>query len=84
MDEDLLDNLQVEWNKRRRNLHLLEEFKVPRWHFNEMGEISDDRTLHVFYGKSKYAYGVVTYVRITCKTGEASVKIVANKTRVVP
>ncbi|KAH9630178.1 hypothetical protein HF086_000738 [Spodoptera exigua] len=75
-DEQLPDEIIIEWEKIRSELHDIDQFRIQRWY--HIGE-HDTIQLHGFCDASIKAYACVVYCKI-----RNNITVVAAKTRLVP
>lgn len=80
-DSILPQNVIKQWQQFCMNLHLLKEFKIPRWlKIHEKSIVQ----LHGFADASARAYGAVIYVRTIDSLGKINCILLCAKSRVAP
>lgn len=80
-DELVPTQIQDAWNDFQNSLHLLNEFKIPRW---VLCESASCLQLHIFTDASEKAYGACAYVRSVSRDGEVNVHLLTAKSKVAP
>jgi hypothetical protein len=80
-DESVPTVLHSTWNEWRQELHLINQFEIPRYIFNHPSVTTE---VHGFADASERAYGGVIYIRTIQSDGKISVNILCAKSRVAP
>jgi hypothetical protein len=80
-DESVPTVLHSTWNEWRQELHLINQFEIPRYIFNHPSVTTE---VHGFADASEKAYGGVIYIRTIQSDGKISVNILCAKSRVAP
>ena len=81
-DDDLPDKLKNEWKNWFKELHLLQEIKIPRCLKNSKPVTSV--TLHTFSDASEKAYVTAVYTRHEYEDQSVTTQLIASKTRLSP
>ncbi|XP_055907234.1 uncharacterized protein LOC129942362 [Eupeodes corollae] len=79
-DEEVPDSLSQQWNNIRNELHIVENFAIPRI----MLQNKNEWELHGFCDASLDAYAAVVYCRNIKPNNSISVTLVAAKSKVAP
>jgi hypothetical protein len=80
-DESVPTVLHSTCNEWRQELHLINQFEIPRYIFNHPSVTTE---VHGFADASEKAYGGVIYIRTIQSNGKISVNILCAKSRVAP
>jgi hypothetical protein len=80
-DESVPTVLHSTWNEWRQELHLINQFEIPRYIFNHPSVTTE---VHGFADASEKAYGGVIYIRTIQSDGKISVNILCAKSRAAP
>jgi hypothetical protein len=78
-DESVPTVLHSTWNEWRQELHLINQFEIPRYIFNHPSVTTE---VHGFADASEKAYGGVIYIRTIQPDCKISVNILCAKSRV--
>lgn len=81
-DDELNEELKVEWQRYRDNLSQISKFKIPRWMNTRLDDLSVE--LHGFCDASISAYAAVVYTRIIDFNSKVHVNLVTCRTKVAP
>jgi transposase InsO family protein len=83
-DENVPEMEMQSWRRWLADLHIIEQFKIPRsvtpQNFGQMAYYE----LHHFCDASVRAYGVVSYVRVVNEVGEVNCTLMMAKSRLAP
>ena len=83
-DEPIPENLRPRWETWRRELHVLEELRIPRCYKpKEFGEVKSVE-IHHFCDASQVGYGQCSYLRLRNEENKSHVSVVMAKARVAP
>jgi hypothetical protein len=80
-DESVPTVLHSTWTEWRQELHLINQFEIPRYIFNHPSVTTE---VHGFADASEKAYGRVIYIRTIQSDGKISVNILCAKSKVAP
>ncbi|XP_022827330.1 uncharacterized protein LOC111357037 isoform X1 [Spodoptera litura] len=80
-DELVPAHIQYAWKDFQNSLHLLNEFKIPRW---VLCDSASRLQLHIFTDASEKAYGACAYVRSVSRDGKVTVHLLTAKSKVAP
>jgi hypothetical protein len=82
-DGPLDEEIVVEWQKWKDELGILKDVKVPRFFYEEQGQIIETE-LHGFSDASPNAYGAAVYLRSRDDKNNIKTHIVMAKSKVAP
>ncbi|KAK6195425.1 hypothetical protein SNE40_000861 [Patella caerulea] len=83
-DDPIPEDLKNRWEKWRTDLHLIEDFNVPRCYKNsEFGQLANVQ-IHYFSDASTQAYSQCSILRLTDTQGRINCSFVIGKARVMP
>ena len=83
-DDPIPDLAKAKWEKWRSELHLLQEFSVPRCYKpKNFGHVTQTE-LHHFSDASNKGYGQCSYLRLINSQGQIHCSFVLGKSRVMP
>lgn len=81
-DDAIPASLANKWHRIYSKLAVLNRFQLNPW--ISLGPDADKTELHGFADACNVAYAAVVYLRITSRSGEISVNIIAAKSKVAP
>ncbi|CAK1589887.1 unnamed protein product [Parnassius mnemosyne] len=79
-DDELPEEIQVEWINMKHGIKMIDQLQIPRWLGTKENSLVE---LHGFCDSSERAFGCAIYCR-TSKNHHSMVVLVAAKTRLVP
>lgn len=83
-DEELPDDLSLNWQQWCVELLQLHKIVIPRWYGVDMSHTSSDQILHVFCDASEKTYGAVAYIQGQTDEGWTITTLIMSKSRVAP
>lgn len=83
-DDEIPDNIKMQWEKWRKELHRLKDLSIPRcFKPEEFGQVTSAE-LHHFSDASTIGYSQCSYLRLKNTQGKIHCSLVMGKSRVTP